>query len=184
MANLVYKRVSTDQQSTARQNLVLDEAGIEDPVVFEEEAGTSSRLHPFQRPKFGELLRYRRPGDIVHISALSVPRTYSRAGARKPRPVAARVVRTKGTHQPASPPYLSLFFGGNREDKDLVRPLVPLKSPDSGCNGQRKENGQARVRPPVRLLAAPGRPLPGSERPRGQQTTAPDGCGAVRSGRG
>lgn len=29
MANLVYKRVSTDQQSTARQNLVLHEAGIE-----------------------------------------------------------------------------------------------------------------------------------------------------------
>ncbi|MGW7257360.1 hypothetical protein [Streptomyces sp. NPDC054834] len=38
MANLVYKRVSTDQQSTDRQNLVLDEAGIEDPVVFEEQA--------------------------------------------------------------------------------------------------------------------------------------------------
>ena len=35
MANLVYKRVSTNQQSTDRQNLVLDEAGIEDPVVFE-----------------------------------------------------------------------------------------------------------------------------------------------------
>lgn len=35
MANLVYKRVSTDQQSTARQNLVLDEAGIEDPIPFE-----------------------------------------------------------------------------------------------------------------------------------------------------
>ncbi|MFJ3860371.1 hypothetical protein ACIPRL_29565 [Streptomyces sp. NPDC090085] len=32
MANLVYKRVSTDQQSTARQDLVLAEAGIEDPV--------------------------------------------------------------------------------------------------------------------------------------------------------
>ncbi|MFI6449811.1 hypothetical protein [Kitasatospora sp. NPDC050543] len=32
MANLVYKRVSTDQQSTARQNLGLHEAGIEDPV--------------------------------------------------------------------------------------------------------------------------------------------------------
>ncbi|WP_328323179.1 MULTISPECIES: hypothetical protein [unclassified Streptomyces] len=56
MANLVYKRVSTDQQSTARQDLVLAEAQIEDPVVFEEEAGTSSRLHPLQRPKFGELL--------------------------------------------------------------------------------------------------------------------------------
>jgi DNA invertase Pin-like site-specific DNA recombinase len=46
VANLVYKRVSTDQQSTARQNLVLGEAGIEDPVVFEEDLGTSSRLHP------------------------------------------------------------------------------------------------------------------------------------------
>ncbi|MFE5549351.1 recombinase family protein [Streptomyces sp. NPDC056534] len=70
MANLVYKRVSTDQQSTDRQNLVLDEAGIEDPVVFEEDAGTSSRLHPLQRPKFGELLTHARPGDIVHISEM------------------------------------------------------------------------------------------------------------------
>ncbi|MCQ8192669.1 recombinase family protein [Streptomyces rugosispiralis] len=71
MANLVYKRVSTDQQSTDRQNLVLDEAaGIEDPVVFEEQAGTSSRLHPLQRPKFGELLTYARPDDTVHISEM------------------------------------------------------------------------------------------------------------------
>jgi DNA invertase Pin-like site-specific DNA recombinase len=51
MANLVYQRVSTDQQSTDRQNLVLDEAGIEDPIPFEEEAGTSSRLQALQRPK-------------------------------------------------------------------------------------------------------------------------------------
>ncbi|MFI5571177.1 recombinase family protein [Streptomyces sp. NPDC051740] len=70
MANLVYKRVSTDQQSTDRQNLVLEEAGIEDPVVFEEDADTSSRLHPLQRPKFGELLTYARPGDTVHISEM------------------------------------------------------------------------------------------------------------------
>ncbi|MCJ1676254.1 recombinase family protein [Streptomyces sp. APSN-46.1] len=70
MANLVYKRVSTAQQSTARQNLVLDEAGIEDPVVFEEQAGTSSRLHPLERPKFGKLLTYARPGDTVHISEI------------------------------------------------------------------------------------------------------------------
>lgn len=52
MANLVYKRVSTDKQSTDRQNLVLAEAGIEDPVVFEEEAGTSSRLHPLERRRW------------------------------------------------------------------------------------------------------------------------------------
>ncbi|GEB52935.1 recombinase family protein [Streptomyces cacaoi] len=70
MANLVYKRVSTDQQSTARQNLVLEEAEIEDPVVSEEDGGTSSRLHPLQRPKFGELLTYARPGDTVHISEM------------------------------------------------------------------------------------------------------------------
>ncbi|MGJ5895780.1 recombinase family protein [Streptomyces sp. V2] len=70
MANLVYKRVSTDQQSTDRQNLVLAEAGIKDPVVFEEDPGTSSRLHPLERPKFGELLTYARPGDTVHISEM------------------------------------------------------------------------------------------------------------------
>jgi DNA invertase Pin-like site-specific DNA recombinase len=67
---LVYKRVSTDQQSTDRQNLVLDEAGIENPVAFEEQAGTSSRLHPLERPKFAELLVYARPGDTVHISEM------------------------------------------------------------------------------------------------------------------
>ncbi|MGW3943952.1 recombinase family protein [Streptomyces phaeochromogenes] len=70
MASLVYKRVSTDQQSADRQNLVLAEAGIEDPVVFEEDPGTSSRLHPLERPKFGELLNYARPGDTVHISEM------------------------------------------------------------------------------------------------------------------
>ncbi|MEV0690687.1 recombinase family protein [Streptomyces sp. NPDC050388] len=58
MANPAYKRVSTDQQSTDRQNPVLAEAG------------TSSRLHPLQRPKSGELLTYARPGDTVHISEM------------------------------------------------------------------------------------------------------------------
>ncbi|MFB8383858.1 hypothetical protein [Streptomyces rubiginosohelvolus] len=38
------------------------------PVVFEEAPGTSSRLHPLQRPKFGDLLTCARPGDPVHIS--------------------------------------------------------------------------------------------------------------------
>ncbi|MFJ8187256.1 recombinase family protein [Streptomyces sp. NPDC096105] len=70
MANLVCKRVSTDQQPTARQNLVLDEAGIDDPVVLKEDGGTSSRLHPLQRPKSGELLTCARPGDTVHISGM------------------------------------------------------------------------------------------------------------------
>ncbi|MFF3137708.1 recombinase family protein [Streptomyces mirabilis] len=43
---------------------------MEDPVDFEEDGGTSSRLHPLQRPKFRERLTYARPGDIVHISEM------------------------------------------------------------------------------------------------------------------
>ncbi|MFH9983454.1 recombinase family protein [Streptomyces sp. NPDC017179] len=39
-------------------------------VVFEEAAGTSCRLHPLERPKFGDLLTYARPGDTVHISEM------------------------------------------------------------------------------------------------------------------
>ncbi|MFD9100305.1 recombinase family protein [Streptomyces virginiae] len=70
MANLVYKRVSTDEQSTARQNLVLAEAGIEDPKEFVEEVGTSSRLHPLKRSKFAALLEYARTGDTIHISEM------------------------------------------------------------------------------------------------------------------
>ena len=53
-----------------RSSRSLAEAGIEGPVVFEEEPGTSSRLHPPQRPEFGELLTYARPGDTVHISEM------------------------------------------------------------------------------------------------------------------
>lgn len=56
--------------SAATCDLVLDEADIEEPVVFEEEGGTSSRLHPLERPKFGDLLTYARPGDTVHISEM------------------------------------------------------------------------------------------------------------------
>ncbi|MFD0266273.1 hypothetical protein ACFVGY_06735 [Streptomyces sp. NPDC127106] len=58
--------MSTDQQPTDRQNLVLDEARIE----AEEQAGTTSSLHPLEQPKFGELLAHARPGDAVHISEM------------------------------------------------------------------------------------------------------------------
>lgn len=70
VADLVHQRVSTGQQSTGRQNLAPNEADVNEPVVFEEEAGTSSRLHPLERPKSGELLTYARPGDIVHVSEM------------------------------------------------------------------------------------------------------------------
>ncbi|MFE3765948.1 recombinase family protein [Streptomyces sp. NPDC059104] len=51
-------------------NAASRQPGIEDPVVFEENPGTSSRLHLLQRPKFRELLTYARPGDTVHISEM------------------------------------------------------------------------------------------------------------------
>ncbi|MFE0683453.1 recombinase family protein [Streptomyces sp. NPDC058961] len=70
MTNLVYKRVSTDEQSNDRQTLVLAEAGIDSPVEFVEDPGTSSRLHPLQRPKFSALLDYAREGDTIHISEM------------------------------------------------------------------------------------------------------------------
>ena len=41
-------------------------AALKDPVVFEEDPGTSSRFHPLQRPKFRDPLNYARPGDNVH----------------------------------------------------------------------------------------------------------------------
>ncbi|MEU3664318.1 hypothetical protein AB0E77_31955 [Streptomyces sp. NPDC032940] len=56
MTHLVPERASTD-----RQNLVLKEAGIENQVVLEEEAGTSSLFQPLQRPTFGELPTCTRP---------------------------------------------------------------------------------------------------------------------------
>ncbi len=38
--------MGSDPPSTARQNLVLHEAGIEDPVFSEKDPGISSCLHP------------------------------------------------------------------------------------------------------------------------------------------
>ncbi|MEV5771356.1 recombinase family protein [Streptomyces antimycoticus] len=89
MANLVYKRVSTDQQSTARQNLVLDEAGIEDPVVFEEDGGTSRRHlqppPPAPAPEVPRAPRLRPArGHRAHLRDVP-PRTRHRAHPRRAR---------------------------------------------------------------------------------------------------
>ena len=108
VANLVYKRVSTDQQSIARQDLVLDEAGIEDPVVFEEDPGTSSRLHPLQRPKFGELLDLRAAGrHRAHLRDVP-PRARQPAHPRCARSPAPRPAR------PAHPRWRVLRHGPHR----------------------------------------------------------------------
>nr|WP_019763255.1 hypothetical protein [Streptomyces sp. WAC04770] len=64
MANLVYKRVSTGQQSTVRLDLGPAEAGIKGPVVFEESPGTSSRSSD---PSSANCSRTR---GTVHISEM------------------------------------------------------------------------------------------------------------------
>lgn len=70
MSDLVYKRVSTDAQSTARQDLVLAEAGLDRARVFEETSSRSSRIHPLERSAFCRLLDYARREDTVHISEM------------------------------------------------------------------------------------------------------------------
>lgn len=86
-ANPTYKRVSTDQQSTARQNLVLDEAGTGDPVVLEEDTGTSSRPRSLQRPKSSALPAYARPGGSMSLMEVGTGPLLCRWGRARHAPL-------------------------------------------------------------------------------------------------
>ena len=72
MANLVYIRVSTDEQSTQRQTHVLTEAGltITEGVRFFSDRATSSKIPALRRAGFQELATYARPGDTLTVSEL------------------------------------------------------------------------------------------------------------------
>jgi DNA invertase Pin-like site-specific DNA recombinase len=73
MANLVYTRVSTDEQSTQRQTHLLTEAGLsagaEGVRIFSDPA-TSSKIAALHRAGFQELAGFARPGDTVTVSEL------------------------------------------------------------------------------------------------------------------
>ena len=73
MADLVYTRVSTDEQSTQRQTYLLAEAGLVDGTegvrLFSDPA-TSSKIPALQRAGFRELAGYARPGDRLTVSEL------------------------------------------------------------------------------------------------------------------
>ncbi|NEW29240.1 recombinase family protein [Nocardia cyriacigeorgica] len=73
MAELVYTRVSTAEQSTARQTHLLAEAGLVDGAhgvrLFADPA-TSSKIPALHRDGFRELARYARPGDRLTVSEL------------------------------------------------------------------------------------------------------------------
>ncbi|NEW37774.1 recombinase family protein [Nocardia cyriacigeorgica] len=73
MAELVYTRVSTDEQSTVGQTHLLAEAGLVDGALgvrlFADPA-TSSKIPALHRDGFRELARYARPGDRLTVSEL------------------------------------------------------------------------------------------------------------------
>ncbi|MGH3824624.1 MAG: recombinase family protein [Pseudonocardiaceae bacterium] len=72
MANLVYTRVSTDEQSTQRQTHVLTEAGLAAGagVRFFSDPATSSKIPALRRDGFQELATYARAGDTLTVSEL------------------------------------------------------------------------------------------------------------------
>jgi len=64
MAELVYTRVSTDEQSTQRQTHLLGEAGLvhgADGVRLFSDPATSSKIPALDRAGFAELAGYARP---------------------------------------------------------------------------------------------------------------------------
>ncbi|MGX6608008.1 recombinase family protein [Micromonosporaceae bacterium Da 78-11] len=73
MTDLVYTRVSTDEQSTQRQTYLLSEAGLTDATdgvrLFSDPA-TSSKIPALERAGFRELVGYARPGDRLTVSEL------------------------------------------------------------------------------------------------------------------
>jgi putative DNA-invertase from lambdoid prophage Rac len=73
VANLVYTRVSTDEQSTQRQTHLLDGAGLTagaEGVRFFSDPATSPKIPALQRDGFQELTTYARPGDTLTVSEL------------------------------------------------------------------------------------------------------------------
>lgn len=73
MSDLVYTRVSTDEQSTLRQSHLLAAAGLVEGApgvrIFSDPA-TSSKTPAFERAGFASLAGYARPGDRLTVAEL------------------------------------------------------------------------------------------------------------------
>ncbi|ABP56584.1 recombinase family protein [Salinispora tropica] len=71
MADLVYTRVSTDEQSTQRQTYLRTEAGLTDSAegvwLFSDPA-SSSKIPALERAGFRKLGGYARPGDQLTVA--------------------------------------------------------------------------------------------------------------------
>ena len=68
MANIAYIRVSTEEQNTGRQHVLLQDKGLKIDKVFEEKA---SGKNTKDRPQLKVMLEYVRSGDGVIVESIS-----------------------------------------------------------------------------------------------------------------
>ena len=68
MSNIAYIRVSSKDQNTGRQYQCFENAGVKIDKVFEEKA---SGKNIEDRPKFQEMMKYLREGDVLYIESIS-----------------------------------------------------------------------------------------------------------------
>ncbi len=68
MANIIYIRVSTEEQNTGRQHALLSDKSIKADKVFEEKV---SGKNVKDRPQLRAMLDYVRAGDVVIVESIS-----------------------------------------------------------------------------------------------------------------
>lgn len=164
-AKLAHERVSTDQRSTAWQNLVLDEAaGIEDLAVFEEGGGTSSRLHSLHGPKFRAPRLHAARRHRAHLRVVP-PRTRYRAHPRRarcppPRPGRAAHPRRSVSamdltaHYPRTRP-LPCRLTAARASRRLRLSARLAVGTRTGSAHSRPDHGRSQRQPPYRCAPMP-----------------------------
>ncbi len=67
MARIGYVRVSTDDQETARQDMLMIDQGISEDDIFREKMSGKTK----DRPQLQKMLSYIRKGDVVVVESIS-----------------------------------------------------------------------------------------------------------------
>ncbi|MCR3739031.1 hypothetical protein BS35_001575 [Actinomadura glauciflava] len=143
---------------------------IDDSVHFEEQADTSSRLHPLQRPALrDELLAYARAGDTAHISEMfhlvrgnqHILDVLEFLHARPSRPAHPRRRALRhGPHRPPPPHRRTAVHGQVPGPNPYVHrrtPTRPALGDDLRRTARRPSRGQL-ARPPTPPASTPPTP--------------------------